>query len=186
MVTERNKLTAKKTAIFMVIKYKARILIPSAVETKGYWCLWITFNLHCQCFTNHPKHIWVYITTRVFYSLRWERKKTAYWNGILTCSPIKTEFALFRIGFKAPQFLMPKTTLSVKQTSFILSLLPFGKKIVLSFWKNIFKKVSYLIVLLYSGYMMQTEKEEKSYYLSWDPDHLSGMPLSKISGITKV
>lgn len=73
------------------------------------------------------------------------------------------EFALFRIGFKASQFLMPKTTLSLKQALFILSLSPFGGKIVFERTK---KKVFYLIVVLYSGYMMQTEKEGKNYYLS--------------------
>lgn len=83
---------------------------------------------------------------------KWESYKEAHWNGILTCFPIKKQFALFSFCLKALQFLMLRwLNLGVEQTylSYYHCHLFRKKKIyiyqrVKLSWRNL-KAVSYLI-----------------------------------------
>lgn len=119
----------------MMITYKVRML---GLVTWGLRGSWYICGLHLNSSVSvSPTILKPFgFTSQAlpFYSLKHERnkKKHTKWN-LNSLSNKNTGFALFRICWKAPQFLMLKTAFSIQQTSFILSLPPFqGKNIVSS------------------------------------------------------
>lgn len=101
---------------------------------------------------------------------KWERYKEAHWNGILTCFPIKKQFALFSFCLKALQFLMLRwLNLGVEQTYLSYYHCHLFRKKKISESKAVLEELKSCVlfdtsraIVLNSGYTLENLKKKKN------------------------